>query len=409
MFKISLLVGIFSLMFCTTWAQDLAYHGNPDNSFFIARDLAFSGNHLAARDTLSLVLTKYPDYTDVRNLLAKTHSWDGEYDLARKEFNRIISKDKTNKEVWIAAVKNEIYAENYYTALGLSNKALIFLMEDLDLLKLKEDTTKKIYEIQKDEEMLIALKEEAEGQVLRNRIGFINSFDVFDIVYDPMIFSAFEYTRTTQFGQIIPRITYANRFNTNGLQFELDLYPKISERFYAYANYGYSNQLIFPRHRAGLELYANLPKAFEASLGLRYLDFVTSAATIFTGSVGMYTGNYYFSLRPYLTPRKNGPLGVSGNLIARIYLKDKNQYFGLNLSYGFTPEIIQIISNSDILLSETLLFVESQQLLMEYSFSGKSSVNRYRGMLGLTRQELIFDAGQFFYAISAGLRYETNF
>ncbi|MGB5356839.1 MAG: YaiO family outer membrane beta-barrel protein, partial [Eudoraea sp.] len=125
--------------------------------------------------------------------------------------------------------------------------------------------------------------------------------------------------------------------------------------------------------------------------------------------VGMYTGNYYFSLRPYLTPRKDGPLGVSGNLIARKYLKDKNQYFGLNLSYGFTPEIIQIISNSDILLSETLLFVESQQLLMEYSFSGKSSVNRYRGMLGLTRQELIFDAGQFFYAISAGLRYETNF
>ncbi|WP_276392063.1 YaiO family outer membrane beta-barrel protein [Eudoraea chungangensis] len=405
----NLLLGMMFLIVFSTIGQELAYNGNPDNSFFIARDLAFNGEHSAARDTLSSVLTKYPDYADVRNLLAKTHSWDGQYNKARKEFNRIISVEKTNKEVWVAAIKNEIYAKNYSTALGLSNKALLYLKEDVDLLNLQKIAYNKIYELQKETDFLLETKEEEVPKMLKNKIGFINSFDVFDIVYDPMIFSTIEFTRTTEYGKVIPRVTYANRFNANGLQFELDAYPKISKTLYAYTNYGYSNHPIFPKHRAGLELYANLPKAYEASLGMRYLDFETSAATIYTGSVGMYKGNYYFSIRPYITPRQDGPIGLSGNLLARKYLKNKYNYFGLNFSYGFTPEIIQLISNSDVILSETLLFVESQQLLLEYAFQGKTNTNQYRGLLGLTRQEFVFDAGQFFYAISAGLRYETNF
>ncbi len=387
----------------------MAYNGNPDNSFFIARDLAFNGDHVAARDTLSLVLTKYPNYTDVRSLLAKTHSWDGHYDRARKEFNRILSSDKNNKEVWVAAIKNEIYAEDYYIALGLANKSLIYIKNDQELSDLQQLAYDKIYKKLEEADLIELSKNEKEIGVTRNKLGVINSLDVFDIVYDPMFFSTLEYTRTTELGKIIPRVTYANRFNTNGLQFEVDLYPKISKRLYAYANYGYSNHPIFPKHRAGLELYANLPNAYEASLGLRYLDFQTSAATILTGSAGMYTGNYYFSLRPYLTPRKNGPLGVSGNVLARKYLKTKYNYLGINLTYGFTPEIIQLISNSDVLLSETLLFVESQQVFAEYAFQGKRKLNQYRAMLGLTRQEFVFEAGEFFYAISAGIRYETNF
>ena len=390
--------------------QELAYQGNPDTSFFIARDLAFEGQHSSARDTLKLILSKYPDYTDVRNLLAKTYSWDGNHNEARKHFNKITSVERRNKEVWTAAIKNEIYAENYTIALGLANKSLIFLEADPDLQALRTEIINEIYKQQNATKKSDAKElKEKEAKTFKNRIGVINSVDVFDIVYDPMIYSGAEYIRETGIGKIIPRVNFSNRFNTNGLQYEMDFYPKISKMFYAYTNYGYSNSQIFPNHRAGAELYANLPKALEVSAGIRYLDFVTSRAIIYTGSAGLYSGNYYFSLRPYLTPRTDGPIGISGSLLARKYYQDRENYFGVNLILGYSPEIKQLISDSDIIIAQTLLFVESQQLLFEYQFTAKSLTNSYRASLGVTRQELIFDPGKFFWAISAGFRYHTKF
>ena len=390
--------------------QELAYQGNPDTSFFIARDLAFEGQHSIARDTLQLILSKYPDYTDVRNLLAKTYSWDGNHNEARKHFNKITSVERRNKEVWTAAIKNEIYAENYTIALGLANKSLIFLEADPDLQALRTEIINEIYKQHNASEKSAENElKEKEAKTFKNRIGVINSVDVFDIVYDPMIYSGAEYIRETGIGKIIPRVNFSNRFNTNGLQYEMDFYPKISKMFYAYTNYGYSNSQIFPNHRAGAELYANLPKALEVSAGIRYLDFVTSRAIIYTGSAGLYSGNYYFSLRPYLTPRTDGPIGISGSLLARKYYQDRENYFGVNLILGYSPEIKQLISDSDIIIAQTLLFVESQQLLFEYQFTAKSLTNSYRASLGVTRQELIFDPGKFFWAISAGFRYHTKF
>ena len=68
-------------------AQEVTFNGDPDAAYFAARELAFAGNHISARDTLEQILTRYPDYTDVRSLLAKTYSWDANYDEARKHLN----------------------------------------------------------------------------------------------------------------------------------------------------------------------------------------------------------------------------------------------------------------------------------------------------------------------------------
>lgn len=387
-------------------AQEIAYSGNPDASFFTARNLAFNGQRSAARDTLQNVLTKYPDYMDVRNLLASTYSWDGEYEKARGHFNKVTSVDRKNKEAWVAAINNELYGEEYRLALGLANKALIYLPSDSDLLALK---TKAIENINKEktEGNADSLKDSLETKVLYNQIGLANSFEIFDVVYDPMVNTSVEYKRDTKAGALIPRINYANRFNTQGVQFEMDFYPKFSKLFYGYLNYGYSDATIFPDHRVGAELYSNWPKNMELSAGVRYLDFADAQATIYTGSVGLYQGNYYFSLRPYITPSAR-KTGVSGTLLARRYLKDGNNYLGMSLGVGFAPELKQL-RNGDELLAETLLFIASQQLQLEYQFTGKKNPNVYRTNLGITRQELVFESGRYFWAVSAGLTYQVKF
>ena len=392
-------------------AQEFEYNGNPDMSLQTAQNLAFSGKRTIAQDTLNRILTKYPDYNDVRNLLASTYSWDGEYDKARGHFNKITSRDKTNKETWVAAIKNEIYAKEYYIALGLANKALSYNEADGQLLKLRDEILKNIPGSAESQLEIPAANLKTffeEDKVFKNRLAISNAYEIFDIAYDPMIYSSLEYKRETKLGSIIPRVNFSNRFETNGIQYELDTYPKFSKNFYAYTNYAFSNSSIYPNHRAGLEFYANLPKSLEVSAGLRYLDFKDTKANIITGSVGLYRGNYYFSLRPYLTSGDDNPLGVSGTILGRKYLKDGDNYLGLLAGYGFTPDLNQL-RDGDELLAETLLYLESMHLRMEYQFSGKQQPQLYRAHLGIARQELAFDSGNFYWSLSAGFVYLVKF
>jgi YaiO family outer membrane protein len=408
-FKHIFLACFGTLFLCTPnflCGQEIPLPRDPDASLRRAMALASEGRREEARDTLKAVLTHFPDYTDVKNLLAKTYSWDGNYEEARRQFNRITSFDRSNKEVWEAAIRNEIYAGNKNIALGLANKALIYLPDDHGLAELRDEVSNSW-----NESAEVAELEKTTGESPlddASSVAVFSSADVFDVVFDPMYYSGLEFNLRTGFGRVVPRINYSNRFGVDGIQYEVDLYPRFSKSVYAYLNYGYSQSEIYPEHRVGGDLYLNLPGGIETSLGARFLSFIDSDVTIITGSAGFYSGNYYFSLRPYLTPRDNNTMGISGVITARRYLRDARNYIGVNAGMGFMPEFRQFRANST-LIAETLLFVESQQLMLEYQFSFKSNPSLYRAQLGITRQELVFATGNFFWAFSAGLRYQVEF
>jgi YaiO family outer membrane protein len=378
---------------------------DADAAFLNARDIAFEGNWDVARDSLENLLEAYPKYTDAKILVAKTYSWNGDYNEARKRFNRITSIEKQQKDAWLAAVRNEMYAKNLNIALGLANKALIHLKNDVELSQLRN---KIVFELNKKLPIQDKMKEENREKDKKNQFAVSTDLEVFDIVFDPMYQTSIEYQRETKYGKVLPRINYAQRFNITGTQFEVDAYPTISKTFHGYVNYGYSGAIIFPKHRAGMELYAELPKALEVSLGARYVNFDDTSATIFTGSFGLYRGNYYVSARPYVSARSDGQIGWAGNILARKYGRDGNHFFGLRATYGFDAELNQFIVDGE-LLSETQLFLESQQLQFEYQFADQTGTNVYRLNAGVRRQELFFESGSFFWAVSAGLNYRFQF
>lgn len=391
---------VFLLASASLWAQPKAALYDPDAAFSRARDLAFEGHRLQARDTLMRILSDYPDYTDVQTLLAKTFSWDGEYDQARLHFNRITSRQRGLEEVWVAAIQNERYAGNASLALGLANKALLYLGSSPQVESLRQAVL---------DENRPAEAPPAEAEVpTENLLSLTSDLEVFDTGFDPMYYTSLEYQRTTPLGKVLPRLNYSNRFNTQGLQAELDLYPVLSKTLHGYLNYGYSEAAIYPNHRVGAELYANLSGGHEISLGGRYLDFRQSTARLLTASYGLYRGNYYLSLRPYVSLFKDRSPGVSGTFLARRYLSDAYHYLGLRGVFGYSPEIRQLRAGAE-LLAETLLFVESQQLQLEYQFTGAAAKNRYRAQLGVGRQEFVQESGSFYWVFQAGLRYQYGF
>jgi YaiO family outer membrane protein len=167
-------------------------------------------------------------------------------------------------------------------------------------------------------------------------LGFDYSYANFQGEIDAWHIGAVSVASKTSNGTFIGRLNLARRFAINGAQAEVDAYPTLGAGRYAFFNLGYSPSDIFPDWRSGAEIFQSLPRAYEASLGYRQLRFDGSPVTLFTGAVGRYTGNYWFSLRPYIRAKDSG-LATTVTLTARRYGADAENYIGARAGFGSSP------------------------------------------------------------------------
>lgn len=416
---------IFTIIFMTllfypshNYAQKKVFKGNPDTAFKVAREMAFNGKRKQAQDSLKLILTKYPNYLDIRSFLASTYSWDGKYNQARKEFEYVINKDANRKTDWIAYIKNEQYAEKYYNALELTKKGLKIFNNDQDLLQLKAKsefnssnkqdamiTINEAVKLYPKNEDLLSYKKSLESSLRFNTLSLSYSMDLYNKNdRDIMYYSTLGYSRQTKYGSVTAKINYSNRFLTDNYQLEIDLYPRIVKGLYAYVSGGWSQSPLNPSERYGFELFKSLPKSFEASLGFRWLKF-SSETIIYTGSVGWYTGNSYWALRAYITPGDPGA-SKSGTLVYRKYRSDAENYFTVEAGFGASPALDRFAPG---FTGSEIFKLDSQKLVFGYYFSTKSKKSAWGFTANAYREEKPFSKGDYFLYTSLGVSYAVKF
>lgn len=222
-----------------------------------------------------------------------------------------------------------------------------------------------------------------------SRVQFVENID-------PWQFASIQLGERTSHGTLIGRLNYANRFGSNGAQFEADAYPRLWSGAYGYLNVGYSGSSIFPEWRSGAELFVSLPEAYEASIGYRQLRFGGAPTTLFTGAIGKYVGNECYSLRPYVHSSTSGTSASLG-LTARHYYADGDHYLGGRVSFGNSPP--------------DQITTDPASLARQSSFS--ASVNGSGGLsgdvlvtwsLGYEHEELTSSSTRRSVTISTGLR-----
>ena len=186
---------------------------------------------------------------------------------------------------------------------------------------------------------LIELKKEVE-QINMNELGGYFTYDFYSNSTkesENRKALTLEYLRRVQRHVFVARLTVANRFDSLGLQGEIDAYPTITDWLYVYANVGVSNRWLFPEFRAGLEPFVALPYNLEASLGVRYMQYPSNSLLIWTGSISAYPGNFYLSARPYLTFNNNG-VNQSYNFKVRRFFTQPKTYLELSGGFGSSPD-----------------------------------------------------------------------
>jgi len=320
-------------------------------SYEEARNLALNGDRVKARQMCRTILAQGFN-SDVALLLGRTFAWDGKYDSTRIVLNEVLARNPDSMEALDAFADVEYWSENYTKAVEYCDLALKkdpknedFLFKKAKILHSSEKygdavtTLDALIQINPTNAEALKKLQEYRLDVMKNRIRLNYTIDHFDKSFnrDPWQVIALSYGRKTKLGSVIARVNMAKRFGDTGFQYEIDAYPKISENNYGYLNYGFSQSSVFPENRCGAELFHSFPKAFEGSIGMRTLFFGSSDVTIFTGSVGKYISNYWISLRSYVTPGTTGT-SVSGQLQMRRYFSDPENYIGLRLGYGVSPD-----------------------------------------------------------------------
>lgn len=295
-------------------------NSNSDHLFQEARNLAFAKRRDEAKKICLSILNEKPKYHEVRVFLARIYAWDKEFDLARDELKKVLKDKSDHKEAINALIDVELWSDNSKEALNYCNEGLSYYPDFEDFLLKKDRAIEKI-----------------EYDDMVNKVSLDWTYDSFDKTFSPWQLASLELSRRTKIGSVIGRINYARRFKKDGFQFELDSYPRITKDMYAYLNAGFSSSDIFPEFRCGTSLYHKLPKSSEGEIGVRYLKFSSSDVTIFTSSLSKYLGNYWFSFRPFITPKSSGS-SLSGSIIIRRYLSDAQNHLTLTLKAGFSSD-----------------------------------------------------------------------
>ena len=324
-----------------------------DEQFEKAREVAFNdGDYQQARIIAYRALDSSPNYHGIRIFIANLYAWQQQYTEARKELEYVLDRDPDNQRALLAIIDVESWSEHYNQALKWVNDGLKHHPEDEELMLAKADIlhnmerypeAKDLYqsaiEIHQSGKARQALTTLRISQ-MKHSISLSYRHDRFSRIFDPWNFLNLQVSRSTPYGSIIGNVQYANRFSTDGLQFNIDAYPKITDGFYAYVSGGYSTSSIFPDYRFGFSLYKSLPKAFEAEAGIRYLKFGFSKTTIYTLSVSKYLGNYLFTARTYRVPSSEGT-SQSYNLMTRRYFGNGRTYLDISGGFGSASSNIQ--------------------------------------------------------------------
>ncbi|RYZ54814.1 MAG: YaiO family outer membrane beta-barrel protein [Sphingobacteriales bacterium] len=325
---------------------------SADSLYTLARQAAFDDKEYHKAISLGQeALMKNPDYTDVRVFIGRIYTWNNQPDSARLMFDTVINSGKAGADLFSAYTDLEYWNNKDSAALNTVSRGLIQFPGDVPLLyrkalifnKLKDyrsaalvlDT---VLSIDRGHAEARALSMRIRENISLNRIGVRYDYVYFDRQFaDAWHLASIDYTRQTKLGSLTARINYANRFARTGLQYELDAYPSISRTFYGYLNIGFSDSAgVFPKYKGGASLYANLPKAFEGELGVRYL-FFTDPTYIYTVYLGKYYKSFLFGARTYLS-RKSGKLAQTYNVSGRYYFGGADDYFSLTLGAGISPD-----------------------------------------------------------------------
>ncbi|MGM8362219.1 YaiO family outer membrane beta-barrel protein [Flavobacterium sp. ARAG 55.4] len=319
-------------------------------------DVNVEKNYSAGLKKTKLGIKLAPDYLDFYLLTGRIYQLTQKRDSASYYFNYVIDKNPKYEEAFLYLINLNIEDQKYSEAEITVNQALQnypenknFRYKKLAIYQLKKDEQKeqdylKNLELQypndpeiKQRIFIIETKNNSE------RIGVNYSYTAFDRKnYGPWHLGSLQYIRQRNWGSLIGRLSYANRFASgesviDGIQYELESYIFTGKKSYSYLDAAYSEKTVFPKLKLGYSYFQNFSKGWEADLGLRYVKTSDSDFTTAVIGLGKYIGSYWINLKSFIQNTDN-TVYPAFTLTTRYYFDTQFDYLTLIAGYGSSPD-----------------------------------------------------------------------
>jgi len=263
---------------------------DPEAEYMRIRSAAFDGNYSAAAAAARKLVNAHPSYGDARILLGRILAWQKDYTQAAAVIDTLLATDPDNTDA--LAARRDI---------ALWSKENSPVSDDI-------------------------------------RAGY--SFDRFIEPYDRCwrLFKA-GVGHKFNLGPAAAGINIGSinidEATATEVQFEAEVWPKLSDKNYAYVYYAFSPGKYFPGHRAATEIWQILPKGWAVSAGMNYYHFDQNIF-IPSLSVEKYVRKHWFSLKGYLYFKDEG-VRPAIYFNGRRYFNDTD-YLQLTLGAGTAPD-----------------------------------------------------------------------
>jgi YaiO family outer membrane protein len=299
---------------------------------------------------------------DARTMYGIILSWERQFDRARQELQGVIANNPRNLDARLALVRVELWSGRVREAERLANESLGTFPGNSELM---------------------ALRNQARTNLQRSQVSVGSNYDDYEEAWKEAFV---ELKAGTRMGTILGRVSHAQRFGRDDDQLEVEAYPRVGRRGYAFLSAGWApDAILYPETRLGAEIYRSFAKGFEASIGARRLDFANAGATnVYTASLSKYIRDWLVGARIY-----DSEADTAVQVMARRYFGARGEYIGLRFGRGSTRD--------DVRSAVDLQSLEVREVALETLFTvTPRSVINLRGGLGRGR-------GKDRYSVSAAL------
>ncbi len=325
---------------------------NADSTFNLAINYSRAGNYEKAVEEAQKVLNTHPERFDVIIFIANLFAWQGNYETALIYIDRAYLLTQTAPELYDTWLNILLWSNNYKKLLEIAELAQQNNYQNNYNLVLKKTLAHKalaeysagieLIEMHKNLLDSTAIKTLYNEMIIQKRtkaITILYSTDYFETNTPEAQHSAYiDFAQKLDKHILFARINYANRFNINDLQPEIDYYHVFKNGQYAYINYGLGiKQKLFPQHKGGFEYFIPFRKTFETSIGARIFYADGKNTYIITTHLSKYIANFWFSMRPFYVIH-NRQKAITTVLNLRYFGKNPINYWAVEFLYGNSPD-----------------------------------------------------------------------
>jgi len=352
-----------------------------------ARRLANEGQRIAAMRLLDARLTAVATDTDARTLRGLIHSWEGRRAEARADLEAVLTAIPGHADAIAALARVELWDGHPDRSEALATRGLQSSPHSADLMEIRALALEQLsrYREARDQVEMVLRQDPSRETARRIRRRLVDR--------EPATFAAVSYradrfddgragwsegnvslTRQTRLGTIGGRAYGARRFGLSDYQLELEAYPRIISGTYLYVAGAYApDATLYPKRRGALDIYQSLGGGWEATAGVRRLEF-SDTVQIYTGALSKYTGNWLLTARGWLNPDRESD-SLTMNVGARRYSGDGESYWGVAYARGTYRDDVRQIDEITRLFSNAGT-VEIHRRLGRMYLGGTASLSR---------------------------------